>query len=81
MKSLKPGRLQVQAPGLLSLVRSAADDVVYRTISAHVLEKARLTRGSGATGAMTLIQRLGSALNLNIHFHMLALEGAEALGG
>ncbi|MGB0565129.1 MAG: transposase [Alteromonas macleodii] len=25
---------------------------------------------------MTYIQRFGSALNLNIHFHMLFLEGA-----
>jgi hypothetical protein len=28
-----------------------------------------------AWGALTLIQRFGSALNLNIHFHMLFLEG------
>ncbi len=27
------------------------------------------------TGAVTYIQRFGSALNLNIHFHMLFLEG------
>ena len=26
-------------------------------------------------GAVTLIQRFGSALNLNIHFHMLFLDG------
>jgi hypothetical protein len=26
-------------------------------------------------GAVTLIQRFGSALNLNIHFHMLCLDG------
>jgi Putative transposase len=31
---------------------------------------------SGATGAVTLIQRFGSALNLNVHFHMLYLDGA-----
>jgi ribosomal protein S27E len=42
--------------------------IVYRTISACVLNKARLARASGATGAVTLIQRFGSALNLNIHF-------------
>ncbi len=29
----------------------------------------------GATGAVTLIQRFGSALNLNIHFHILFLDG------
>ena len=28
-----------------------------------------------ATGAVTLIQRFGSALNLNIHFHILFLDG------
>ena len=50
--------------------------IVYRTISAHLLKNARLTRASGATGAVTLIQRFGSALNLNIHFHMLVLDGA-----
>ena len=50
--------------------------IVYRTISAYVLKSARLTRATGATGAVTLIQRFGSALNLNIHFHMLVLDGA-----
>ena len=29
--------------------------IVYRTISAHVLKKARLTQATGATGAVTLI--------------------------
>jgi hypothetical protein len=34
-------------------------------------------------GAVTLIQRFGSALNLNVHFHLLVLDGAyrrEAVG-
>jgi ribosomal protein S27E len=54
--------------------------IVYRTISAYVLKRARLTRVTGATGAVTLIQRFGSALNLNIHFHMLVLDGASLVG-
>jgi hypothetical protein len=41
--------------------------IVYRTISTHILGKARLTRTTGATGAVTLIQRFGSALNLDEH--------------
>ena len=53
--------------------------IVYRTLSAHLLKKARLTRVTGATGAVTLIQRLSSALNLNIHFHML--ERCRRCGG
>jgi len=31
-----------------------------------------------ATGAVTLVQRFGSALNLNIHLHMLCLDGVYA---
>ena len=35
-----------------------------------------LRKGASArTGAVTLIQRFGSALNLHIHFHMLFLDG------
>ena len=63
-------------PGALTQVLG----IVYRTISACLLKKARLTRASGATGAVTLIQRFGSALNLNIHFHMLVLDGAYLVG-
>jgi ribosomal protein S27E len=54
--------------------------IVYRTLSGHILKKARLTRASGATGAVTLVQRFGSALNLNIHFHLLVLDGAYVVG-
>lgn len=51
-------------PAVLSRVLG----VVYRTISGHLLAKAGLTRVTGNTGAVTLIQRFGSALNLNVHF-------------
>jgi hypothetical protein len=54
--------------------------IVYRTISGHILEKARLTPATGDTGAVTLIQRFGSALNANLHFHMLFLDGAYLMG-
>lgn len=37
----------------------------------------RLPRKTAQTGAVTLIQRFGSALNLNIHFHMLFLDGVN----
>ena len=40
-----------------------------------MIRKAGLTRASGVTGAVTLIQRFGSALNLNVHFHLLVLAG------
>ena len=49
--------------------------IVTRAISNHLARQAGLTRREAATGAVTLIQRFGSALNLNIHFHMLFLDG------
>ncbi len=38
-------------------------------------QQAGFTQDSARTGAVTLIQRFGAALNLNIHFHMLFLDG------
>jgi hypothetical protein len=50
--------------------------ITHRAISSHIVNKAGFTNKQAKTGAVTLIQRFGSALNLNIHFHMLFLEGA-----
>jgi ribosomal protein S27E len=52
--------------------------IVYRAISTHLIHKAGLSLKDGAAGAVTLIQRFGSALNLNIHFHILFLDGVYA---
>ena len=49
--------------------------IVYRTIATHLIKKAGHTHKSARTGAVTLIQRFGSALNLNVHYHMLFLDG------
>jgi hypothetical protein len=49
--------------------------IVYRVIATHLVRKAGHTHAMAHTGAVTLIQRFGSALNLNIHFHMLFLDG------
>jgi hypothetical protein len=54
--------------------------IVYRAISGFILRRARLTHAAGETGAVTLVQRFGSALNLNIHCHMLFLDGAYLAG-
>ena len=48
--------------------------IIYRTISTHLIHKAGYSLKDGATGALTLIQRFGSALNVNIHFHILFLD-------
>jgi hypothetical protein len=49
--------------------------IVYRCISTHLIKKAGFSRVKAQAGAVTLIQRFGSALNLNVHFHMLFLDG------
>ena len=55
--------------------------VVYRTIPRRLIGKAGLTRTGAAAGAVMLIQRFGSALNPNIHFHMLFPDGAYLFKG
>lgn len=54
---------------------SRVPGIVCRAISSHLNKKAGFTRKNAQTGAVTLIQRFGSALNLNVHFHMLFLDG------
>ena len=54
--------------------------IVYRVIAGHLIQKAGFTRKTARTGAVTLIQRFGSALNLNLHFHMLFLDGVYVMG-
>ena len=53
--------------------------IVYRTIATHLTGKSGCTKTTSQTGAVTLTQRFGSALNLNIHFHMLFLDGLTKL--
>ena len=56
-------------------IMGAALGVVHRCLAAHLIAKAGLSRKDARTGAVTLIQRFGGALNLNVHFHMLLLDG------
>ncbi|MBX3701372.1 MAG: transposase [Dokdonella sp.] len=49
--------------------------VVQRVIGAWLADEAGVPRRTAQCGAVTLIQRFGSALNLNVHFHMLWLDG------
>jgi hypothetical protein len=56
-------------------VMSKVLGIVYRSIATHLTRKAGYTKTTAHTGAVTLIQRFGGSLNLNIHFHMLFLDG------
>src|SRR5471032_1211673 len=51
--------------------------IVHRAITAYFQKKAARQglRASLQPGAVTLIQRFGGSLNLNVHYHMLFLEG------
>jgi hypothetical protein len=49
--------------------------IVYRCLASHQIKKAGFSRKTAQAGAVTLIQRFGGALNLNVHFHMLFLAG------
>ena len=62
-------------PQLLSPVLQ----VIHRALSTFVIHQAGLTRAQAHTGAVTLIQRFGSAANLNIHLHCLVLDGVYCL--
>ena len=46
----------------------------------HLLGQAGLKADEGHGGAVTLIQRFGSAANLNIHLHCLVLDGVYRCG-
>ncbi len=54
--------------------------VVHRMITRFLLEQARLKANEADSGAVTLIQRFGSAANLNIHLHCLVLDGVYRRG-
>jgi hypothetical protein len=54
---------------------TTALDVVQRVLERHLRESAGLVGGKGQDGAETLIQRFGSAANLNVHLQCLVLDG------
>ncbi len=53
--------------------------VIHRALATFVIHQAGLTHAQAQTGAVTLIQRFGSAANLNIHLHCLMLDGVYRL--
>jgi len=54
--------------------------IVYRAISTHLAHKAGFAKPMAQTGAVTLIQRFGSALNLNIHLMCMDARMSRAHG-
>jgi hypothetical protein len=58
-------------PAVMSKVLS----IVTRAISTFLIQQGGCKHSTARTGSVTFIQRFGSALNLNVHFHMLFLDG------
>jgi len=56
-------------------VMGGVPGIVYRCIATRLINKAGFSRKTAQAGTVTLIQRFGSALNVNTHFHMLFLDG------
>lgn len=58
-------------------IQASCLTIVHRAITAYIRKKAKNKglRASLQPGAVTLIQRFGGSLNLNVHYHMLFLEG------
>ena len=54
--------------------------VVHRLITRHLPGQAGLKADEAGSGAVRLIQRFGSAANLNIHLHCLVLDGVYRRG-
>jgi Transposase zinc-binding domain/Putative transposase len=54
--------------------------LIHRLIARFLIQQAGLKGGDAHTGAVTLIQRFGSAANLNIHLHCLVLDGVYRSG-
>jgi len=70
-------RLAYDAP-----LTSAVLGVFVRTVFASLRRRARRQWGvaRGQCGAVTFVQRFGDALNLNVHFHSLHLDGVYERG-
>ena len=49
--------------------------IIHRAIATFLFTQTGQKRDQAATGAVTLMQRFGSAANLNIHLHALVLDG------
>lgn len=51
--------------------------IIHRAITTYIRRKAKKKglRSRLQPGAVTLVQRFGGSLNLNVHYHMLFLEG------
>jgi hypothetical protein len=60
--------------------RGSRIEPVHRVITRHLVVQGGLKADEADSGAVALIQRFGSAANLNIHLHCLLLDGVYRRG-
>ena len=60
-------------------VMARALDIAHLAIGQYYRKRAGLAANNSKSGAVTLIQRFGGSLNLNIHFHQLFVDGCYEL--
>jgi hypothetical protein len=53
--------------------------ITHESISSFLCKKAGFKKSQAKTGAVTLIQRFGGSVNLNIHFHQIYIDGVYEL--
>lgn len=63
-------------PELMTLALKVSNSCIAR----YYYKKAGFTKKSGKPGSVTLIQRFGGSLNLNLHFHTIFMDGCYQLG-
>lgn len=61
-------------------IMAKALEITHAAISNYYHKKVGLQKSNAKTGAVTLIQRFGGSLNLNVHFHQLFIDGSYELG-
>ncbi len=61
-------------------IMARALEITHALISNYYHKKVGLKKSNAKTGAVTLIQRFGGSLNLNVHFHQLFIDGSYELG-
>lgn len=76
-----PHRLRYVLAWDHALARAVAG-VFVRAVLGWLRQRARVDGvGGGRSGAVAIIQRFGSALNLNVHTHLIVLDGVFAEDG
>ena len=61
-------------------IMARALEITHAVISNYYHKKVGLKKSHAKTGAVTLIQRFGGSLNVNVHFHQLFIDGSYEPG-